>query len=50
MSMEDFKKMTKGINNGKDIRNEFLEEVYKNIESDPISLAEDDEKRIKLEA
>ena len=50
MSLEDFKKMTKGIDNGKDVDPDFMENVYKSIEEDPISLAEDDEARLKLEA
>ena len=39
--------MTKGINNGKDIDSDFMDSVYKTIEEDPISLAEDDAARFK---
>ena len=49
MSMEDFKKMTKGINNGKDLEDKFIEDVYHTIETDPITLVEDDEARLRQE-
>lgn len=49
MTLADFKKMTKGINNGGDLSDEFLDEVYETIEKDPITLVEDDEARIKNE-
>lgn len=49
MTLTDFKKMTKGINNGQDLKDEFLEDIYQNIETDPITLVEDDEARIRNE-
>ena len=49
MTLADFKKMTKGINNGQDLKDEFLEDIYSTIESDPITLVEDDEARIRNE-
>jgi brefeldin A-inhibited guanine nucleotide-exchange protein len=49
MTLEGFKKMTKGINNGKDLEDDFIEEIYTTIETDPISLIEDDEARLKKE-
>jgi brefeldin A-inhibited guanine nucleotide-exchange protein len=42
-------KMLKGINDGKDIDEDFLDEIYTTIEKDPIALAEDDEARLKKE-
>lgn len=50
MTLEDFQKMLKGVNDGKDIGDDFLEEVYKTIEKDPITLVEDDDARIKNES
>mmetsp|Transcript_22234 Transcript_22234/g.16664 ORF Transcript_22234/g.16664 Transcript_22234/m.16664 type:complete len:191 (+) Transcript_22234:1417-1989(+) len=50
MSVEDFVKMTKGINNGKDLEFEFLKGIYDHIEKEPFSLVEDDDARLKLEA
>jgi len=47
MSLEQFKKMTKGINNGKDVDSAFMDEIYHTIEIDPISLKEDDDARLK---
>jgi Sec7-like guanine-nucleotide exchange factor len=49
MTLTDFKKMTKGINNGQDLKDEFLEDIYQTIETDPITLVEDDEARIRNE-
>lgn len=49
ITLEGFKKMTKGINNGKDLEEDFIDEVYKTIETDPITLIEDDEARLKKE-
>lgn len=49
MSLDDYMKMTKGINNGQDLDPAFLEEIYRTIEVDPISLVEDDEARIRQE-
>jgi brefeldin A-inhibited guanine nucleotide-exchange protein len=50
MTLEDFKKMTSGINEGKNLDEKFLEEIYSNIEKDPITLIEDDEARLKNES
>jgi Sec7-like guanine-nucleotide exchange factor len=47
MKLEDFKKMTKGINNGGDLPDEFIESVYRTVEKEPFTLAEDDEARLK---
>ena len=49
MSLEAFKKMTKGINNGKDVDPALMDEIYGIIEVDPISLKEDDDARLKQE-
>jgi len=48
--VEDFVKMTKGINNGGDLPYDFLKGIYDHIEKEPFSLVEDDDARIKLEA
>ena len=50
MTCDQFKNMCKGINNGKNIDPEFMENIYKTIETDPVSLKEDDDARMKLES
>lgn len=49
MSLDDYKKLTKGINSGQDLDSAFIEEIYRTIEVDPITLIEDDEARLKQE-
>lgn len=50
MKLEDYVKLTKGINAGKDIDSEFIRTIYETIETDPITLIEDDEARLRQEA
>ena len=45
ITFKQFVNMTKGINNGKDFSEEFLQGIYTRIGSDAISLREDDEAR-----
>lgn len=49
MSLEDYLKMTKGINNGKDIDRDFLVEIYTKVEQEPFTLAEDEDAKLKIE-
>lgn len=49
MSLEDFLKITKGINNGKDIDREFMVQIYETVEKEPFTLTEDEDARIKME-
>ncbi len=50
MGVEGFKKMIKGINNGKDLDDEFINDVYLQISQKPISLTEYEEAKDKLDA
>ena len=47
MKFSDFQKMVKGINNGGDLPEDFLMDIYKTVEKEPFTLAEDDEARLK---
>ena len=49
MTLEDFLKMTKGLNSGKDLDRAFLVEIYENVEKEPFTLTEDEDAKIKLE-
>jgi Sec7-like guanine-nucleotide exchange factor len=49
MSLEDFLKMTKGINNGKDIERHLIVEIYESVEKEPFTLTEDEDAKLKLE-
>lgn len=50
MRKEDFMSMTRGINDGQDLDPEFVADLYDQIEKEPITLAEDDEARLKQES
>jgi brefeldin A-inhibited guanine nucleotide-exchange protein len=50
MTLDDFLKMTKGLNNGKDLDPSFIEEIYKTVEKEPFTLTEDEDAKLKLEA
>lgn len=50
MSLDDFLKMTKGLNNGKDLDRAFIEEIYVTVEKEPFTLTEDEDAKLKLEA
>ncbi len=50
MTLEDFTKMTKGLNSGKDLDPLFIEEIYKTVEKEPFTLTEDEDAKLKLEA
>jgi Sec7-like guanine-nucleotide exchange factor len=41
--------MTRGINDGQNLDPEFIDYIYDTIESEPITLEEDDKARIKAE-
>lgn len=47
MTIVDFTKITKGINNGKDLDKEFVNGIYETIEKEPFTLAEDEDARLK---
>jgi Sec7-like guanine-nucleotide exchange factor len=47
MNLDDFLKITKGINNGKDLDREFIANIYETIEKEPFTLAEDEDARLK---
>ena len=50
MSLDDFVKMTKGINSGKDLSRDFIAEIYESVEKEPFTLTEDEDAKLKLEA
>lgn len=50
MTMDDFFKITRGINNGKDLDEAFIRNIYETIEREPFTLAEDEDARMKQEA
>eukprot|EP00352_Strombidinopsis_acuminata_P001199 CAMPEP_0176347026 /NCGR_PEP_ID=MMETSP0126-20121128/6709_1 /TAXON_ID=141414 ORGANISM="Strombidinopsis acuminatum, Strain SPMC142" /NCGR_SAMPLE_ID=MMETSP0126 /ASSEMBLY_ACC=CAM_ASM_000229 /LENGTH=63 /DNA_ID=CAMNT_0017694917 /DNA_START=2764 /DNA_END=2955 /DNA_ORIENTATION=- len=50
MTLEDFCKMVKGINNSKNLEPDFLQNIYDTIAKEPLTLDEDDEARMKEEA
>lgn len=49
MSMDDYLKMTKGINGGKDLDRDFLADIYNKVEAEPFTLAEDEDAKLKIE-
>lgn len=49
MSLDDFLRMVKGINNGKDLEKEFVTQVYETILNEPFTLNEDEDARLKAE-
>ena len=50
MTLDDFLKMVKGLNAGKDLDRGFIVEIYENVEKEPFTLNEDEDARLKLEA
>lgn len=50
MTLEDFSKMIKGINAGKNLESEFIKKIFETVEREPFTLNEDDDARFKLEA
>lgn len=50
MGIEGFSKICKGINGGKDLDPNYLQDIYNQILNKPISLSEHDEAREKLES
>ena len=49
MGIEGFSKICKGINGGKDLDSNYLQDIYQQILNKPISLSEHDDAREKLE-
>jgi Sec7-like guanine-nucleotide exchange factor len=47
MTMDDFLKITKGINGGKDLDRDFIINIYETVEKEPFTLAEDEDARLK---
>lgn len=50
MALDDFLKITKGINGGKDLDKDFITNIYQIVEREPFTLAEDEDARLKQEA
>ena len=49
MSIDDFLKLTKGLNAGKDLDREFITYIYESVEKEPFTLTEDEDAKIKIE-
>ncbi len=49
MSLDDFLKMTKGLNSGKDLDRDFIVQIYETVEKEPFTLTEDEDAKLKLE-
>ena len=49
MTIDDFLKMIKGLNNGKDLDRDFIVQIYETVEKEPFTLTEDEDAKIKLE-
>lgn len=47
MTLDDFQKITRGINNGKNLDPEFVKNIYETIEKEPFTLAEDEDAKLK---
>ena len=47
MTLEDYAKMIKGINNGKDLDSGIVKSIYDTIEKEPFTLVEDEDARLK---
>jgi len=50
MTKDDFVRNNRGINDNADLPREFLEQLYENVASTPISLKEDEEAKTRLES
>ena len=48
MTLEDYTKMLRGIDGGKNLDPDFISSIYKKIESEPFTLDEDEDLRVKL--
>ena len=49
MTVEGFAKMIKGINSGENLEQEFIQKIYDEVESNPFTLNEDEDLRMKQE-
>jgi len=50
MTLEDFCKLLRGVDDGQDLDPEYLERIYREIEINPITLKDDDELRARHES
>jgi Sec7-like guanine-nucleotide exchange factor len=49
MALDDFIKITKGLNAGKDLDREFIAYIYDSVEKEPFTLTEDEDAKLKIE-
>ena len=49
MTLDGFSKMLKGINSGGNLQPKFIQKIYEEVESNPFTLNEDEDLRIKQE-
>lgn len=50
MTLDDFLKMVKGLNAGKDLDRDFVVQIYETVEKEPFTLTEDEDAKLKIEA
>jgi len=48
MTIDDYRKITKGIDGGKNLDPDFVTQIYTTIEKEPFTLDEDEDLRVKL--
>lgn len=48
MTIDDYRKITKGIDGGKDLDPDFITEIYETIAREPFTLDEDEDLKLKL--
>ena len=49
MTLDDFLKITRGLNNGKDLDKDFVTNIYETVEKEPFTLTEDEDAKLKIE-
>jgi Sec7-like guanine-nucleotide exchange factor len=47
MTLDDFLKITRGLNNGKDLDRDFVINIYETVEREPFTLLEDEDAKLK---
>lgn len=50
MTIIDFSKQLKGVNDGKSLDDDFLQSIFDTVEREPFTLNEDEDARMKMDA
>lgn len=50
MTLEDFIRINRGVNDGQDFPAQYLEEIYEEVRNNPFTLAEDEKAKARLES